>query len=88
MVIIKTKRDACLYTISVLADADLRSKLSDLPSAADYVVNSFTDFKNLLDKDLSPSDLTRIVCDFVESVIKGKIQVTCEDLMILAEMIE
>lgn len=86
MINITNKRDACIYVVSALADADLRSKLSDLPSAADYAVKSFTDFKNLLDKELSTADLTRIVCDFVESVIKGRIEISCNDLMILAEM--
>lgn len=88
MINITNKRDACIYVVSALADADLRSKLSDLPSAADYAVKSFTDFKNLLDKKLSPTDLTRVTLDFVESVIKGRIDITCNDLMSLAEMTE
>lgn len=88
MVVIKTKRDACLYTISALADADLRCKLSGLPSPDKYSVRNFEDFKNLMDKKLSPTDLTRVTLDFVESVIKGRIATTCNDLMSLAEMTE
>ena len=88
MVIIKSKRDACLYVISALMDADLRTKLSGIENPDKYSVNNFDEFKNLLDKDLSPSDLTHITCDFVESAIKGNIEVTCNELMELAKMAE
>ena len=88
MVIIKSKREACLYAISALMDADLRTKLSGIENPDKYSVNSFEEFKNLLDKDVSPTDLTHATCDFVESAIKGKIKVTCNDLMELAEMTE
>ena len=88
MMMIKSKREACLYTISALMDADLRTKLSGIENPDKYSVNSFDEFKGLLDKDLSPSDLTHVTCDFVESAIKGKIKITCNDLMELAEMTE
>lgn len=84
--ILKTKKEACLYAISALMDADLRTKLSGIENPDKFSVNSFEEFKNLLDKDVSPLDLTHATCDFVESAIKGKIEVTCNDLMELAEM--
>lgn len=86
--ILKTKKEACLYAISALMDADLRTKLSGIENPDKFSVNSFEEFKNLLDKNVSPTDLTHATCDFVESAIKGKIKVTCNDLMELAEMTE
>lgn len=86
MMMIKSKREACLYTISALMDADLRTKLSGIENPDKYSVKSFEEFKGLLDKNLSPADLTHVTCDFVESAIKGKIEVTCRNLMELAEM--
>lgn len=86
--ILKTKKEACLYAISALMDADLRAKLSGIENPDKFSVNSFEEFKNLLDKNVSPTDLTHATCDFVESAIKGKIEVTCNNLMELAEMTE
>ena len=86
--ILKTKKEACLYAISALMDADLRTKLSGIENPDKFSVNSFEEFKNLLDKNVSPTDLTHATCDFVESAIKGKISVTCNNLMELAEMTE
>lgn len=89
MINISSKRDACLAVISALADADLRSKLVEIPALKEKSsVNSFTDFKNLLDKDLDPIDLTKATCEFIEFASKGSIKVTCNDLMELAEMAE
>ena len=88
---LKTKRDACLYVISALADADLRNRIleiEDFIGLENYKMKSVDDFIKLLNKDLEPRDLSRVVCEFIELTIKNKIDVNCIDLMTLAEMAE
>ena len=88
---LKTKRDACLYVVSALADADLRNRIleiEDFIGLENYKMKSVDDFIKLLNKDLEPRDLSRVVCEFIELTIKNKIDVNCIDLMTLAEMAE
>mgnify|MGYP006385950417 FL=1 len=84
---IKNKSDACRYVISALSDADLRSRLEQLENLDSYAVKSFDDFLQLINNEtLDEAEMSNVTCDFVESVVKGLITVSTDELNILSEM--